>query len=471
MSRSYLSFLTALAISAVLMPGCKKVLEIDPPSNETASESVFKTDKTAKAALSGLYSTLSQSQTQSYGLTVFTAVSGDELKFLATATSYTELFTNQLDPELSSAPSAVFIDLYGIIYRANSIIEGLTKYTGTTAAARKQFMAEARFLRAYCFFNLLNIFGDVPLVTMTDPNISAFLPRAATTDVYKQIVADLTSARDSLGTDYSAGSGDRIVANKYAAAALLARVYLFTGNYDAAIENATLVIDNKTLYGLVPQATAGTGVFVKNSLESILQFTPYLASTNSSTNEGSTLIPTTYNTAGMTFTLQPALWAQFAANDMRRKWVKDTTISGVSYQIPFKYKYKNTTLAVAAGVSEYPVILRLSEQYLIRAEARARTSKANAVDDLNAVHTRAGLTAITSTDPAVLLPQIAAENRLEFFCELGHRWFTLKRTGDVDAVMKALKPDTWVVTDALYPIPQASRNANPNLTQNLGYRN
>ncbi|RXK83110.1 RagB/SusD family nutrient uptake outer membrane protein [Filimonas effusa] len=471
MFRSNIFLKTTMVAAIVAVTGCSKLVEIDPPVNETSAALVYKSDRTAKAAVSGLYSTLSQSLSQNTGLTIYNAVAADEMQYLGVASPYTDLYANEQDPTLTSASNSFFTDFYAAIYKANSIIEGLTTIEGTSAAVKKQLLAETRFLRAYSFFYLVNIFGDVPLVTMTDPNVSAYLPRTAAADVYKIIISDLIQARDDLGTDYSTSSGSRLAPNKYAAAALLARVYLFTGNYEAAIENATLVLDNKTLYNLIPTASIGTGVFVKDSKETIFQFGPALSANNVYVAETGTLLPASYTAASITFKLQPALWAQFAANDARRKWVKDTVVGGQSYQFAFKYKYRTNALAVAAGVTEYPVVLRLSEQYLIRAEARARSAKSGAADDLNVVRSRAGLSAITSADNTVLLDEIGKENRREFFCELGHRWFTLKRTGEIDAVMKALKPSSWQSTDALYPIPQASRDANPNLTQNLGYRN
>lgn len=137
---------------------------------------------------------------------------------------------------------------------------------------------------------------------------------------------------------------------------------------------------------------------------------------------------------------------------------------------PYKFKYKTSTLAIAAGVSECPMILRLAEQYLIRAEARVKigTNLSGALADLNVVHIRAGLPESTTIVPAALIDEIALENRKEFFCEQAHRWFDLKRTGKADAVIGALKP-TYTTNAQLLPIPQSAIDANPNLTQNPGY--
>jgi hypothetical protein len=440
------------------------MIEIDPPVNEITSEVVFKSDATAKSALSGLYSTLSQSTTQLFYITAYSSLSSDELDYLGASASYDELKNNTLIAT-STAPSSVFTELYAAVYRANGVIEGLQKYSGVTDSVRRQIIGEAKFLRAYLYFHLVNFFGDVPLVLQTDANITAFLPRAAKAEVYNQVIADLTAASDSLPANYSASSGNRYSANKYAAKALLARVYLYTGNDAAAESNATDIISASSLYSLIPSASIGTGVFVKNSVESILQFMPYILYSYNYTYEGSSFV-----TTSAAFSLRTGFINAFETGDLRRtKWIKDITFNSVVNYQPFKYKYPSNTAAVAAGVSEYPVILRLAEQYLIRAEARAnQTNITGARSDMNVIRTRAGLGASTTTDKAALLLEIEKERRMELFCELGHRWFDLHRTNRADAVLAPLKAN-WQSTDVLYPIPQTARDANVNLSQNDGY--
>jgi hypothetical protein len=116
------------------------------------------------------------------------------------------------------------------------------------------------------------------------------------------------------------------------------------------------------------------------------------------------------------------------------------------------------------------MVLRLAEQYLIRAEARARLGKVpESQADINAIRSRSGLSNTTAADPAALLLAIEKERQVELFSEWGHRWLDLKRTGRADAVLGAEKPTDWQPTDALYPIPQNEILSNPLLTQNLGY--
>jgi hypothetical protein len=138
--------------------------------------------------------------------------------------------------------------------------------------------------------------------------------------------------------------------------------------------------------------------------------------------------------------------------------------------VPFKYKYTNNASAVTANVVESPTTLRLAEQYLIRAEARARigTNLGGALTDLNVIRTRAQADVSTSTTQAALITEIALENRKEFFCEQAYRWYNLKRTGEADAVIGALKP-SYRPAAKLLPFPNNAVDANPNLIQNPGY--
>jgi hypothetical protein len=126
---------------------------------------------------------------------------------------------------------------------------------------------------------------------------------------------------------------------------------------------------------------------------------------------------------------------------------------------------------VAAGVVESPTVLRLAEQYLIRAEARARigVNLSGARDDMNMIRSRAKTAESTTTAQTDLISEILLESRKEFFCEQGHRWYNLKRTGQADAVLAALKSG-YRPAAKLLPLPVAAIDANPNLEQNPDYR-
>ena len=115
-------------------------------------------------------------------------------------------------------------------------------------------------------------------------------------------------------------------------------------------------------------------------------------------------------------------------------------------------------------------MLRLAEQYLIRAEAEAEKGQlANAINDINVIRNRAWLGSLPGNlGQTQVLAAIAQENRIEFFAEWGHRWFDLKRTGQANSVLAPIKP-FWESTAQLFPIPYTEIQADPNLIQNPGY--
>lgn len=116
------------------------------------------------------------------------------------------------------------------------------------------------------------------------------------------------------------------------------------------------------------------------------------------------------------------------------------------------------------------MVLRLAEQYLIRAEARVRQNNiSGGQSDLNAIRNRSGLPNTTANDQGSLLLAIEQERRVELFTEWGHRWFDLKRTERAEAVLSPFALKDWQSTDVLFPIPQTEREINSRLTQNEGY--
>nr|WP_308199398.1 RagB/SusD family nutrient uptake outer membrane protein [Chitinophaga sedimenti] len=127
--------------------------------------------------------------------------------------------------------------------------------------------------------------------------------------------------------------------------------------------------------------------------------------------------------------------------------------------------------------SEYSVLLRLAEQYLIRAEARVKQDKVSqAIDDLDMIRNRAGLSLIKITNPTItkddLIEAIFEERQLELFTEQGHRWLDIKRLGKVDAVMMAVssfKGITWDTRKQLWPLPFSDTQNGTNLDQNPSY--
>src|SRR5690606_30080805 len=119
--------------------------------------------------------------------------------------------------------------------------------------------------------------------------------------------------------------------------------------------------------------------------------------------------------------------------------------------------------------TEYSIILRLAEQYLIRAEARAKTGNTQgAAADLNKIRNRAGLPDTQTADPQQLVTEIIAERRVELFTEFGHQFFDRQRTRLLDNTLQGVKPG-GDSSNTLWPVPADEITVNPNITQNPGY--
>ena len=448
-------FVTSFVVSA---GGCKKFVDIPPSPTEIMSYRVFENDGTATRAVTGIYTEMMNNNSfSSSAATFYAGLSSDELYYYSTDFRQ-EFLKNEITQTNHGLLSSVFwVPAYKFIYAANACIEGINNSATVSAPAKKTLTGEAKFIRAYCYFYLVNLFGDVPLVTATNYEVSSVMARTSKATVYQQIIADLTEAQDLLGTAYT--SAERVRPNKWAAAALLARMYLYMQDWSKAEALASSVIASGS-YSLVSNLN---NVFLKTSSETILQLQP--GSTNINTWEGNIIVPASSG-ATPTYLIRDTLLKSFETGDQRKtNWIQSRVFSNQTLYYPYKYKVSSNLT-----VTEYYILLRLAEQYLIRAEARAQQNKVTeGLADLNIIRNRAGLGNSSANDKASLLSAIEHERQVELFAEWGHRWLDLKRTGRANAVLGGLKPLTWQPTDVLWPIPSQQINLNSSLSQNPGY--
>ncbi len=437
---------------------CEQFIQLDAPTTQIVTEKVFENDAGAKAAVAGIYSQLMQGAAfasgGATGITTIAGLSADELQNHSSTADRIAIYTNSLTPV--NSVSSLWTEMYFTIYQANAILEGIEGSSGVTKAVKDQVTGEALFMRAFTHFYLANIYGDVPVLTSTDYRVNSVASRAPVTDVYKQIEKDLTEAMGLLLSDYSFSNGEKVRPNRWVAVALLARVYLYQEKWAEAEELAASIIES----GLFSLPTDLNSVFLANSDEAIWQLMPVLPRLN--TFDG----PYFYGEYGIVdVSVSDALLNSFEAGDNRSpSWIATATAGDLTYNYAYKYKIVFADLPL----TEYQMVFRLAEQYLIRAEARGMQNDIpGAIDDVNAIRTRAGLEPIDGTglSQQEALDAISKERRSELFIEWGHRWFDLKRSGNIDAVLGAVKAD-WQSTDALFPIPQSEINANHNLVQN-----
>jgi starch-binding outer membrane protein, SusD/RagB family len=484
MLKKYKIILSWLSIF-ILLIGCKKFVEIPPPDTQIVTASVFNNSSTATAALIAIYTQMFSNQ-ESPDMAVYEGLLSDELtNYSISGTSPLYLcYTNGL---LSVNNFGPWNDAYNYIYECNAIIEALQNNGNISRAVAQQLTGEALFIRAFWYFYLTNLYGDVPLVTTTLYTTNASLSRTSQKLVYTQVISDLRTADSLLNANYvdasdTAITTERVRPTKGAAEAMLARAYLYTGNkYDSALYYSSEVINN-SLYQLCTNLSGPNSVFLANSTEAIWQLSTPLP-TNFNTNDAQDFILFTppASSTGFLCSISPELLNSFESGDQRMtNWLGVYTTPSPAVNYYFPYKYQAFNLGNTGTVTEYTMVLRLAEQYLIRVEAEANLGNMTAAaTDLNTIRTRAGLGASPTLTASSSLQQadsaILHERQVELFTEWGHRWFDLIRMDSANVVLGPPgnvcqeKGGVWSPNWQLFPIPQTEIQNDPHLKQNPGY--
>ena len=347
---------------------------------------------------------------------------------------------------------------YNQIYAANAVMEGVTASSALSTTQKNQLVGEALFVRALLHSYLTGLFGSCPYITTTDYELNSIVSRHPQAQVYAHCITDLLQAEILLGNAYV--GTNRVRPNVFAVKALLARIYLYNNQWAEASNAASAVLNENGIYVWEPDLNK---VFLKGCKTTIWQFAPATIFPNS--QEGPTFI---FNAGPPPVTsIATTLYDAFESDDQRKaQWTR--TITSGSNTWHHAYKYKQGTGVTAS--TEYSVIIRLAEQYLIRAEARVRQGDLiNAKEDLNFIRNNAGLGNTSANTSAEILDAILQERRVELFTEVGHRFFDLQRSGKLNTMLTPVKLG-WNSTDSLWPVPQAELLLNPNLLpQNEGY--
>jgi hypothetical protein len=231
-------------------------------------EDVFKTDVTATSAILSMYGGNAGSIAQTVlNFSVLPGMSADDVQMSTSSAMYDEFRNNAIDPLTNNNnQNLLWAPAYQLIKNANNAIAGLSASQTLTPSVKDQLMGEAKFVRAFGYFYLVNFYGDVPMPLTADANYitNASLPRSPAATVWNQVIADLKDAQTLLPAAYSGTFRAR--ANKWAATTLLARAYLYRNDFAKAEEEATKVIASGT-YTLPAPASA----FINTSNEIILQ--------------------------------------------------------------------------------------------------------------------------------------------------------------------------------------------------------
>lgn len=370
---------------------------------------------------------------------------------------------------------------YQVIARANDVIDAVPNVPGAafTAAEKAQFIAEAKFLRAYVHFQLVTLFAQpynfsngsnlgIPLVITPFKGTVTFPARNTVAEVYAQVIKDLTEAIPDLPATYSTAIFTRGRATQGSAQALLSRVYLYKGDYANAATNAKLVLDASGTYSPAADYSFWTS---KNTSEDVFTIQ------NSAIDNGRT------GTGGW------AAWHRPAANGGRGDVKFSPTLVAAYTAEPgdLRYSLKSTGTGAdnnpatfitkwsdAVNNGDNSPVIRTTEVVLNYVEAKAEVDGAvsqNLIDRMNVLRTRAGLTnwtLATFATKAAFVDGVLNERWKELAFE-GHRRMDLLRrgkdlrTGDPKAAFGADK--------TILPIPQREIDVNPSLqgNQNPGF--
>lgn len=448
-----------IILHGILFTSCKKFIEVGNPNDQLNSDMVFSDSSSATSAITGIYSEMLTNRNlfSNSAITLYGGMSADELYFYNPGLK-DEFTKNQItQANHINIDNSFWKPAYKYIYSANLAIERISQSQNLSATLKGQLSGEAKFIRAFCYFHLVNLFGDVPLITSTKYQDASTAPRTPLAEIFTQIIADLNEAKTSLGVQYI--SSERVRPNKWAVAAMLSRCYLYTNRWQEAESEATAII-NSGQYALESNLN---NIFLKTSTEAIWQLKPVRPGFN--TYEGLEILPLSAFSSP-TYLITSQLRNSFENLDNRKNlWIKSRVYNNDTLYFPFKYKLPNGT-----SLTEYYMVFRLAEQYLIRAEAELNQNKlTNAQADINTIRNRAGLPNTLANNSTSLKLAIEQERRIELFCEWAQRWYDLKRTGRATEILAPIKSATWQSTDVLWPIPQQEISLNPSLTQNPGY--
>ncbi len=461
-----------------------RMIEDQKPQQSVTPDIALGTPAAARAAILGCYNSVQSGNYYGLRYLLFPDLHGAgtanmNIRHTGTFPSFAQ-FGNRAILTDNVEVTNMWATIYGGINDANQIIDKVSKITDPSFTDKGNVLAEAYFLRAFHYFNLVRYWGGVPLVLKpTDQaDVAALkLPRATVAATYAQVLADLdfalgvnTSLNASLGTTivlpttYSSTPARKGRATVAAAQALKSRVHLYRSSVGLAIEwNEAITAATAASTGFTLAGTFSDLFVARNTVESIWEIQFDNVDIN---NLAFFLLP---GASGGRNELRPTAQLQgifsAAPNDTRRINTASTgggTATTTTSASGLKY-FRVTTN------DDYVIVFRLAEMNLNRAEALVErntgTDLTDAVTLINALRNRAGIGAYAGVvDQASLRTEVFNQRRAELALE-GHFFFDLVRTNRAAAYFGA----TWNSSQALLPIPLREINANPNLVQNPGY--
>jgi len=476
MKNLYYNILLLMVVASIV--SCDDML--DTPAPSLSDEVYFSNDGAALNALAGAYDPLGwYDHMQINEWAIGDVVSDDsekggendadqaDIHAIATFTANAE---NGLIREKWQAP-------YLGINRANKLIEGITDNENISDATRKRVIAEAKFLRALYHFQLVKIFGGVPVVTKILSPSEYTLPRNTEAETWEQIEADLIAAKENLPKKSNLDGSEIGRATWGAASALLVKSYIFQQKWIEAEKIAKDIVGSGE-YDLEPNYEDVFKLTHDNGVESIfdIQYADFNTGNWGDDQEGTVtpIFQGSRKNGGWGFNCPTQdLYDEFEDGDVRRAAtiISDGDIlwEGTDDEEQFttiypenptgyhnrKYQLPNSE---KGQMSEDPLnwrFIRFADVLLWQAEAAAHNGS-DWQTPLNRVRNRAGLGDTTESDA---LTAVYHERRVELAME-GHRYWDLVRTGRGNLM------NGYTDNKRHFLIPQIEINLNPNLEQN-----
>jgi tetratricopeptide (TPR) repeat protein len=440
------------------------------PVTDKESGNFYKTEIEIEEAVNGVYAALQSDGLYGLYLPAIGEIPSDN--------TFDEVPANdngiygQLD-EFTVTPtnaiiSEIWKDSYVAIQRANIVLNRIGQVEFSDETIKSARIGEMKFIRGLLYFNLVRLYGKVPLVVteIIDPNELFGQGRSPEADIYNQIEIDLNEAVSELPSGILNGR-----VTKGAALAVLGKFYLTQGRYDEAKTQLEAVM-NLNVYGLLPGLEDVFALENENSEEII--FSVQFASGVNGNSEGSRAFQhfspsgTVSGAKGHNLPTR-SLYTLYAPGDKRIGKYLDATGDGV----PFCLKFKEPATQAEDGGSNF-VVVRYADVLLMLSEVENEfNNTVLAANYLNQVRQRTGLPDTDAITQLEMRNAISLERRLELVGE-GHRWFDLLRTDAAISTMNAWFQSEGISksidqVDLLMPVPQSQIDTDPAIAQNPGY--
>lgn len=518
--RKRLSALALVTLASAVMPACNDdEFLTEVPYDFVGAPNFYQNAGDALAAVSGVYASFINTSGDNYygrNFVMLTEFPAEAVTCYLSATNERSLVDNYTFTPSHSYIYSVWQSAYGAINRANSVVDRVPAIQ-MDATLRGRIVGEAKFLRALNYFNLVRLFGGVPLrLTETTSLDSLAIPRNTAAQVYAQIITDLTDAIAVLPARSTYTGADIGRASKGAAKTLLAKVYLQRGgtgigtaaDFQSALTTANQVVADGG-YGLVPDIATLFNLSNESNNEVIFDI-QNTRQQGLGGRIGNHMVPrnSTWGASqNGSFEAEQPFYDSYAANDKRKNalfvqsfphkngttvlYTAAATASGTyGADSPYINKWIDPTLVSAGQEEPNYIVLRYADLLLMIAEASNEVNGGPVTEGLNAINAvrvRAGLDPLTNAlNKQAFKDAIFQERRWELAVEGPNAFFDSQRNWDwakarVAANMALGKANTFrnskfpkaevAIVDKfkLMPIPQRAIDLNKLISQNPGW--